>query len=83
MRDIEFSYRSRIASPSPYERALADALFQILGRVAHTPEAIVAALRQSDVKPPAGGDWTIETFRAEIARLGAGPGAGPAPAVRY
>lgn len=83
MRETNFSYRSRIASPSVYERALADALFEILGRVPHDLAAIVDALGRSDVKPPDGGDWTVDKFRAEIARLGAGPSAGPAPDVRY
>jgi len=82
MRESSFNYRSRIATPSAYERALADTLFEILGRGRHDLDSIVAALRASAVKPPDGADWTIESFRAEIARLGAGPGAGPASAVR-
>ena len=82
MREISFSYRSRIAAPSAYERALADALFEILGRGRHDLDSIVAGLRASAVKPPDGSDWTVERFRAEIARLGAGAGAGPAAAIR-
>jgi hypothetical protein len=83
VQEPEFVYRSRIATPSPYERALADELFQILGRVPHELPAIVEALRRSDVKPPDGGNWTVETLRAELARLGAGPSAGAPPPVRY
>jgi hypothetical protein len=83
MQEPDYVYRSRIAAPSPYEQALADALFQILGRVPHELEAIAAALSATSVKPPNGGDWTVETVRAELARLGVGPSAGVPHAVRY
>jgi len=83
MPEPDYVYRSRLDSPSPYEQALADALFQILGRVPHELPAITEALRATAVKPPDGGAWTVETVRAELARLGAGPSAGAPHAVRY
>jgi len=83
MQEPDYIYRSRIAAPSPYEQALADALFQILGRVPHELPAIAEALRATDVKPPDGGAWTVESVRAELARLGAGPTAGPPHPARF
>ena len=83
MQKPEYVYRSRIAAPSTYEQALADALFQVLGRVPHELPAIAEALNATAVKPPNGGAWTAETLGAELARLGAGPSAGAPHPVRY
>jgi hypothetical protein len=64
-------YQTRLGALTDDEQALGDALERILATGVHDLPGIVAALNQSDApKPPSGGTWTEEAFRAEMARLG-------------
>ena len=66
----EYTYRTFNPNPSEYERALADALFAIMGKSVHDLEGIVAGLNLAGHKPKGGGTWTIELFKREIQHLG-------------
>lgn len=66
----EFTYRTINLTPPAYERELAEALFGILGRSVHEPQAIAAALNESGFEPHGGGRWSADSFRAEMQRLG-------------
>ena len=66
----EYTYRTFNLHPSDYERELADALFEILGRSIHDLDGVVAELNRAAIKPKGGGDWTVEGFIAELRRLG-------------
>lgn len=66
-----FTYRTYIEDADPYERALADRLFDIMGRHVHDPAGIVAELNAHGPALPTGDAWTVDTFKAEIERLGA------------
>lgn len=57
--------------PSAEEQALGDALEAILKQGIHDLDGIVAGLNASGVTPPGGGEWTADTFQAEMKRLGA------------
>lgn len=70
----EFTYRTISLTPPEYERELAEALFGILGRSVHEPEAIAAALNEAGFKPSGGGQWSETAFRAEMQRLGSWTG---------
>ncbi|MEU6041402.1 recombinase-like helix-turn-helix domain-containing protein [Actinomadura sp. NPDC047616] len=63
--------QARAHEPTSYEEALADELEAIFGRGVHDLPGLVAALNETGVRPADGADWTEESFRAEIARLGA------------
>jgi hypothetical protein len=65
-----FTYRTFNLSPPEYERQLADALFQIMGKSVHDLPGIVAALNSAGSVPKSGGAWTVESFKAEMNRLG-------------
>lgn len=65
-----YTYRTYIDEPAAYERALADALFEIMGRHVHDPPDIVAELNRAGPGPPSGAPWTVESFKNEIERLG-------------
>lgn len=66
-----FTYRTYIEDADPYERTLADRLFDIMGRHVHDPAGIVAELNDGGPPLPGGGPWTVGSFKAEIERLGA------------
>ena len=66
-----YTYRSFIESPPAYERELADALYDIMGRHVHDPAHVVEELNSSGPQTPDGAPWTVELFISEIERLGA------------
>ena len=66
----EYTYRTFNPNPTEYERALADALFAIMGKSVHGLEGIVAGLNLAGHKPNGGETWTIELFKREMQRLG-------------
>ena len=66
----EFTFRTFNLSPSAYERVLADALFVIMGQRVYDPAAIAAELNRAALRPAQGGEWTADTLKAEVARLG-------------
>lgn len=57
--------------PSPYARALADALERIFGVGVHDLDGVVASLNAEGPPPEGGEAWTAELFAAELKRLGA------------
>lgn len=69
--------------PSEYEVALCEALVEILRGGTHDLRGIVGKLRTTGVRPEAGGEWTEQTFVAEMARLGDGPERGAVSAIRF
>lgn len=66
----EFWYRTFETNPSAYERALAEALFAIMGRCVHDPAEIAAELNKTGPQPEGGTLWTAELLKAELKRLG-------------
>ena len=65
-----FTYRTFDLNPPEYERQLADALFQVMGKSVHDLPGIVAALNNTGPAPMSGGAWTVESFKLEMKRLG-------------
>lgn len=65
-----FTYRTFNPSPTDYERALADALFTIMGQRVYDPSAIAAQLNKTDLKPAHGDLWTGDILKSEMERLG-------------
>ena len=63
-------WQSRAAPPTPYERALADALRAIFADGISELPAIVARLNRAGLVTAAGGAWTEAAFVSEMARLG-------------
>jgi hypothetical protein len=57
--------------PTAEEQALGDALEAILKQGIHDLDGIVDGLNRSGVAAPGGGAWTVESFQAEMRRLGA------------
>ena len=78
-----YTYRSFIESPPAYERELADALYEIMGRHVHDPTHIVEELNSSGPNAPDGTPWTVELFKSEIERLGAYTNAVGGPVGRH
>jgi hypothetical protein len=66
----EYTYRTFNLHPCDYERELADALFEIMGKSVHDLGSIVAELNRAGSKPKGGVVWTVEGFKAEMQRLG-------------
>jgi hypothetical protein len=66
----QFTFRTFNLSPTPYERALADALFAIMSRRIYDPAAIAAELDRAALAPAQGGHWTAELLKSEMTRLG-------------
>ena len=65
-----FTYRTFNPSPSDYERALANALFTIMGQKIYDPAKIAAGLNQAGINPANGEAWTGDLLRSEMRRLG-------------
>lgn len=63
--------QSRTAEPTPYEKKLAAEIEEVFGSGAHDLPGLVAGLNARDLPAPDGSEWTEETFRAEMRRLGA------------
>lgn len=70
--DIQnLEWQTRAAPPSEYESALADALERILGQGIHDLPGIVRHLCEMGAVDGTGLPFTDETFRREMAGLGA------------
>lgn len=71
----EFPYleaRQTLARPvTDWESDLADTIEAAFAKGNYEIEDLVAALNRSRVRPPAGGAWTEEGFKALIHELGA------------
>lgn len=63
-------WQNRAAEPTSYENALGDALEAVFESGANSLEEIVAGLNAQPFHNADGSIWTIESFSAEIARLG-------------
>lgn len=56
---------------TPYELKLSGAIMEVFGTGTHDLPGLVAGLNGLGLRAPDGGDWTEESFRAEMSRLGA------------
>ncbi len=66
----EFTYRTIDMAPPEYERRLADALFEIMGRHIHDAQGIAAELNCTGPAPSGSPAWTAALLKSEMARLG-------------
>ncbi len=65
------AWQSRAVEPTAYENALADALEQAFEHGAQSLEQIVYSLNAQALADPDQRAWTVDRFRAAMARLGA------------
>ncbi|MFZ1388071.1 MAG: recombinase-like helix-turn-helix domain-containing protein [Thiolinea sp.] len=63
-------WQNRMAPPTDYENALADALESLFRQNKMELPEIVAGLNATGMHGPDGRYWTEESFQAEMARLG-------------
>ncbi len=63
-------WQTRAAEPTAYENALGDALEQAFEGGATQPEEIVRSLNAQAFRNADGSSWTVDSFLAEISRLG-------------
>ncbi|MFC6672179.1 recombinase-like helix-turn-helix domain-containing protein [Marinobacterium aestuariivivens] len=63
-------WQTRAKVPSPYEKALADALEQVFADGAIGLGEVVAGLNTRGMKSEAGEAWTEASLEAELQRLG-------------
>jgi hypothetical protein len=64
-------WQTRAAPPTAYENALGDALEAAFEAGAETAEQVVAALNAAGQNDAQGAAFTVVSFEAEMARLGA------------
>jgi len=64
-------WQNRAASPTPAENALGDALERAFDAGAETAEQVVTSLNDGGSRTAGGEQWTVASFEAEMARLGA------------
>ena len=67
----DYIYRTFNLTPPEYEREWSDALFSIMGRSVHDPDAIAVELNRTGPRPANGDSWNAELLKAEMKRLGA------------
>ncbi len=63
-------WQNRAAPPTAYENALGDALEKVFEAGAASVEQVVEGLNGQGFRMPDGGNWTVERFDAEMARIG-------------
>ncbi len=63
-------WQTRATEPSTYENALGDALEKAFEAGASSLDEVVQNLNAQAFRNADGSAWTVEAFRAEIARLG-------------
>jgi hypothetical protein len=56
---------------TPYEKKLSGAIMEIFGTGTHDLAGLVASLNELGLNAPDGGAWTVDSFSAEMHRLGA------------
>jgi len=75
MSDYHFPYLSprqtRTGEPNAWQLELANAIEAVFTKGAEELDEVVAGLNQSRVRPPSGGAWTAENFKAVMHELGA------------
>ena len=64
-------WQTRAAPPTAYENALGDAFEQAFEGGAQSLEEVVQGLNAAGLRSPGGQAWSVSSFEAEIARLGA------------
>jgi hypothetical protein len=64
-------WQNRAAPPTGYENALGDAFEAVFEQGAETLEQVVQGLNGAGIRTPDGQAWTVASFEAEMARLGA------------
>jgi len=64
-------WQTRAAEPTAYENALGDALVAAFAGGAEELDQVVAALNAQAFRSSDGRPWTVASFEAEMARLGA------------
>jgi hypothetical protein len=63
-------HQTRSAPPTEWEDSLADAIEAGFAAGHWELDALVAFVRERGVRDPHGSEWTVESFQAELARLG-------------
>ena len=64
-------HQARQRPPTPYEDLLGDAIERAFAAGIHDLDGLVAQLNQSGPRGPDGAPWSVSTFQAEMAHLGA------------
>lgn len=64
-------HQTRSGPPTEWEDQLADAIEAGFAAGHWELDALVAFVRERGVRDPQGSDWTVASFQAELARLGA------------
>ncbi len=64
-------HQSTDHEPTSYELELAGAIEEVFATGVHDLAGLVEDLRCRGVRSPGGDEWTEESFRREMARLGA------------
>ena len=65
------THQTRSAPPTAYESLLGDAIERAYAAGIHDLDALVACLNESGPSGPNAEPWTPESFKTEMARLGA------------
>ncbi len=68
---LDYAHQCRDWIETAYTKALGDALEALFDEGIHGLDEIVAGLNTAKVKAPDGAQWTSDSFKTEIARLGA------------
>ena len=68
---LDYPHQCRDWTETAYTRALGDALEALFDQGIHGLDEIVEGLNSAKVTPPEGDAWTADTFKSEMARLGA------------
>lgn len=63
-------HQARDHEPTPYEAHLAGAIEEVFATGIHDLAGLVEGLRVRGLRATDGQDWTEDSFRAEMARLG-------------
>ena len=61
----------RDAAPTAYENLLGDSIERAFAQGLHEIEALIDYLNKAGPAGPNSQPWTVDTFKAEMARLGA------------
>jgi hypothetical protein len=75
MSDYHYPYLSphqtRTGELTAWQQELANAIEAVFTKGAQELDEVVAGLNQSRVRPPSGGEWTADNFKAVMHELGA------------
>jgi hypothetical protein len=65
------THQSRKAPPTAYESLLGDSIERAFAQGIHDLEGLVKYLNEAGPAGPNGQPWTLDSYRQEMARLGA------------